>query len=75
MKDEVRVDLTPIVGGIASVLVEPFWEFIHKLQAEGKVSEAEVDQLEAAIRDRASRLFELVQTQLREQKPEGWKIP
>ena len=75
MPNEVRVGMTPMVGAMMKVLVQPFWEFIERLREEGKVTDAEIEDLRNAILTRSERLHELTTEELRKSAPEGWKIP
>lgn len=42
MDQEIRIEMSQIVGKIAGVLIQPYAQFIAKLHEEGRVSAAEV---------------------------------
>lgn len=65
------IDLTPIVGAIAAVLSEPYQDFVAKLHAEGRITDAEVVGLREAILERGDRLADLVQERLKAQREQS----
>jgi hypothetical protein len=65
----VRVDFNQIFGEMLSVLTEPYRTFVETLHAEGRITDQEVAELTAAIRDRGARLGELVQARLQPPMP------
>jgi hypothetical protein len=66
MPEEAHIDLSEIVELIASVLIEPYEQFLSKLHADGRISEAELANLRHEVESRGPRLGKLLQEQLRQ---------
>jgi hypothetical protein len=67
----VQTDLTPIVAAIAKELWAPYADFVKQLRAEGRVTDAEVKQLQEKLRARWDDLPDLVQGRLQDGTPEA----
>jgi hypothetical protein len=68
MPREVQVDISPAVGAVVGVLLEPYMAFLEKLVAEGRITAAELEAVHAERRSLIPRLGELVQALLRDQQ-------
>ena len=55
-----HVDLSRILSLIIGVLTDPYDKFIDRLQAEGRITEAEVQELRQALKEQIPRLSQLV---------------
>ena len=55
-----KPDLSRILSLIVSVLMDPYDQFIDKLQAEGRISEEEVRQLRLALTEQIPKLSKLI---------------
>jgi hypothetical protein len=58
------VDIDRIVGEIASVLAEPYQEFLATLYAEGRITDDELQQVSREVQKRGAHLGKLVQERL-----------
>lgn len=66
MPHEVQIDMSHIVGAVASVFVQPYVQFVEKLRAEGRVTKEEVAELQHELDRRVPRLAELTKQRLAE---------
>jgi hypothetical protein len=64
---EHRINVSPLVGVIAGVMIKPFWEFLTQLQNDGRVTAEEVAALRSEMDQRSLILPDLVQEELRRQ--------
>ncbi|HET7909336.1 MAG TPA: hypothetical protein VFL19_01395 [Nitrospira sp.] len=55
-----KTDLSRILSLIISVLMDPYDQFIDKLQAEGRITDQEVQQLRLALKEQIPKLSELI---------------
>ena len=60
MYDPIRINLSNVVGQIASVLTEPYTAFIAKLYADGRITNEEVEGLRQESENQSNRLGELL---------------
>ena len=58
-----KTDLSRILSLIVSVLTDPYDQFIDKLQAEGRISDEEVQQLRLALKEQIPKLSKLIKPQ------------
>jgi hypothetical protein len=63
---DIKIDLNPIVGAILSVFIEPYQDFVSDMHADGRITAAELEALDAALRDRRDRLADLVAERLKQ---------
>ena len=64
MEQHVNIDLSKIVGTIAGVMLSPYSSFIAQLHADGRITDAEVEQLRQEAESHTARLGELVAERL-----------
>jgi hypothetical protein len=65
----VRNNLSTLAGRIAVVLMEPYKTFIARLHSEGRVTDAELEELRQAFAEVLDHLGEKVQVEVREDDP------
>ena len=65
------LDLNRLIGKIAGVLMEPYTNFIAKLYADGRITDAEVEELKRSFEQRVPQLAELVEERLKEEKEDS----
>ena len=63
------IDVTPFASAIVEVMLEPYLLFIARLVGEGRVTEAEIEELNALAAERAKRISSLVKERLAEDEP------
>lgn len=61
MNQEIRIDITQMVGKIAAVLFQPYVQFIAKLHEEGRVSTTEIQGVNEQYDERVANLPDYVQ--------------
>ena len=64
------LDVNRLIGKIAGVLMEPYTNCIAKLYADGRITDAEVEELKRSFEQRVPQLAELVEERLKEEKEE-----
>ena len=57
-----KTDLSRVLSLIITVLTDPYDQFIDKLYAEGRITEEEVRQLRAALKEQIPKLSQLIRT-------------
>jgi hypothetical protein len=67
----IHTDLMPVVAAIAKELWMPYADFIKQLRAEGRVTDAEVKQLQEKLRARWDELPDMFQARLPNTTPES----
>jgi hypothetical protein len=60
----VHTNISPIVGKILKVLMEPYIDFIAKLHADGRVSDAEIKAVMEQFTQKADNLDDFVEKEL-----------
>ena len=58
-----KLDLSRVLSLIIGLLTDPYDKFIEKLQAEGRVTDEEVQTLRQALKDQIPKLSKLVRRQ------------
>jgi hypothetical protein len=61
---EHRLDLTPRVSAIVAVFLRPYQDFVSQLRADGRITDAEIDELTNETKFRGEHLAELVREEL-----------
>ena len=57
-----KTDLSRVLSLIITVLTDPYDQFIDKLRLEGRITEEEVQQLRAALREQIPKVSQLIKT-------------
>ena len=55
-----RIDFTPIAIAIVKVMLKPYNDLLDQLLEDGRVTQAELDQLREQMREQGKRLDELL---------------